>query len=159
MRLSNRQKAALHRAAQAAGYDDARYRLALQNLAGVRSSLDPRLSRAGFIRVMSFFEGEAKGVLPGFKAGYWRDQDRGVDPAASLRVACLRAAAALGWTGEDLDRFLASPRCSNGRCRAVADAPSYWLSRALDALRAIAKRDARVGRDPQGSATPAAAGA
>jgi len=140
MKLSRRQLAAIHRAAQAAGYDDARYRLVLQNLAGVRSAKDPRLSRAGFIRVMAFFEGESKGVLPGFTAGYWRDQDRGVDPAASLRVACRRAALALGWTDADLDAFLASARCSNGRFRALADAPAYWLSRALDALKAMAKR-------------------
>lgn len=82
MKFSRRQLAAIHEAARAAGYDDARYRLVLANLAGVRSALDPRFSRVGFIRVMAFFEGEAKGVLPGFTAGYWRGEDRGVDPAA-----------------------------------------------------------------------------
>ncbi|MCX5682062.1 MAG: hypothetical protein NT049_00020 [Planctomycetota bacterium] len=161
MRLSNRQKAILHQAAQAAGYDrvmDAqgilhreRYRLVLRKIAGVESSTDPRFSHQGFIRVMAFFEGEAGGRLRGFSPGYWLEQDRQSDPGDSLRFACRREADALGWSDEDLDKFVASPRCSSGRHHRLADAPRYWLMRALDAMKAIRGRG--VGGSAQESST------
>ena len=144
MHLSKGQKYALHAAARAAQCDDARYRQVLKRLAGVRSCTDPRLTRENFIRVMAFFEGECAGRLPGFSPGYWFGQDLRTDPGDSLRFACRREAKALGWTDEDLNAFLASDRCSSGHCLRLADATSYWLSRLLDALKAIRARQGGV---------------
>jgi hypothetical protein len=144
MHLSKGQKYAVHAAARAAQYDDARYRQVLKRLAGVRSCTDPRLTRENFIRVMAFFEAECAGRLPGFSPGYWSGQDLRTDPGDSLRFACRREAAALGWTDEDLDSFLGSDRCSSGHCLRLDGASNYWLSRLLDALKAIRGRHGRA---------------
>jgi hypothetical protein len=142
MRLSNKQKARLHQAAQAAGYTDKeRYREVLQKEAGVRSSADLRITREGFIRVMAFFEGQCAGQLPRSSPGYWFGESMRADGTDSLRVAVERERTALGWSPETLEAFLAGPHLSAGKCPRLADATAYWLSRLLDAMKAMRKRD------------------
>jgi hypothetical protein len=140
LKLSKRQLAAIHQAAQAAGLDDAAYREALLKQAGVRSAKDPHLTREGFIRVMTHFEALCSGRLPGFTPGYWFGQDMRGDPRDSLLAAVRREAAALGFSDEELDRFLASEHMSNGRYQSLKDAPKEWLSKLLDGLKAVRRR-------------------
>jgi hypothetical protein len=134
----------LHQAAAAAGLSREAYRTVLRNVAGVVTSTDPQFTREHLIAVMAFFEGECKGRLAGFTAGYWRAENAKSDPRDSLRFACRREAKAVGFTPEDLDGFLASRHCSSGRFSRVDDAPAYWLSRCLDGLKAMRERGVRI---------------
>jgi hypothetical protein len=139
MLLSRRQKAVIHQAAQAVGYDDARRKIVQWTVGGFHSCAD-EVTREGFIRVMAFFEAECRGQLPGYTPGYWRGEDRRSGPGTSLAFACRREATEMGWTEAELDAFLASPKMSNGKFLRVSAAPAYWLSRLLDGLKAIKKR-------------------
>jgi hypothetical protein len=40
-------------------------------------------------------------------------------------------------TAPQLDAFLAGPHMSGGDCTGIASAPAYWLSRLLEALKAM----------------------
>lgn len=140
MRLTNGQKKALHAAAREAHLDDAGYRTALRNLAGVGSATDPRATREGFISVMAFFEHEAGGRLHGCDAGYWQKEMETARPADALLWRIRRDAAALGWAEADLDAFVAGPRMSGGRFARLADAPAPWLVKILEALKAMRGR-------------------
>jgi len=70
--LSNPQKALLKRAQREAGLGDAEYRSALQMIAGVDSSRDPRMNDEQLDRVLSYFE-----------AICWRGRDAGDLPMPS----------------------------------------------------------------------------
>jgi len=140
MRLSIGQKTGLHAAARQAGLNEDQYRLVLRRLAGVDSAADPKWRRRDFIACMAFFEAKAGGRLRGNTAGYWRDELRAARPGDALRHRVRREARRLGWTDADLNRFLASRRCSSGRFACIEDAPPEWLVRLLEALKAMAER-------------------
>ena len=140
MKLSNRQKAILHKAAAAAGHDEARRRQVQRSIGGFNSCCDRSVTREGFIAVMAYFEGECHGQLPGFTPGYWFGQSLRAEPLDALKVSIRREAQALGWSEGDTESFLASEHLSRGRFRRIQEAPPYWLSRLLDALKAIRKR-------------------
>ena len=140
MRLSNRQKAALAIARKAAGLDDPAYRLILCNLAGVASAKDRRWRRVDYIAVMAILEDRADGRLPGFTPGYWQGEARRADAGDALRHRARQAAGAMGWTEEDLSRFVASTHMSSGRFATIDDMPPVWLAKALEALKAMAER-------------------
>ena len=139
MNLSRKQKAVIHMAAQAAGYDDARRRIVQRTIGGFESCAG-EATREGFIHVMAFFEAECRGQLPGYTPGYWRGECRRSGPGTSLEFACRREAKALGWSDATLDAFMAGPKMSRGCYLRVAGASVYWLSRLLDGLKAIGKR-------------------
>lgn len=140
MRLTNGQKKALHAAAREAHLDDAGYRTALRNLAGVGSATDPRATREGFISVMAFFEHEAGGRLHGCDAGYWQKEMETARPADALLWRIRSDARALGWTAADLNAFLAGPRMSGGRFASIGSTPAVWLVKILEALKAMRAR-------------------
>jgi len=155
-RLTNNQKKALHAGAREAKILDgsaageARYRIALRSLGGCHSAADPGWTREGFCRVMAFFELQAGGRLRGNTEGYWagesRKLDSGGEPATDRYAWRIeREARRLGWTAEDVDAFLASDHCTQGRFARVADAPSWALSKLLEAMKAMAARNAERG--------------
>ena len=143
MILSPGQVRAVHAAARQAGLADEQRRVLMRNLAGVRSCKD-RWTRVGFQCVMAALEDLAGGRLRGNTSGYWREQADGATDADALRWRIGEEACALGWSLADVDAFLASRHMSCGRHRRLADAPVYWCSRVLDAVRAIKARGEAV---------------
>jgi len=142
--LTNKQKQALHRAARMMGPDfteEAR-RLVQRNVGAFHSAADKIASRGGFIAVMAWYETElakADRVLSATPT-YWRDQLRDLDPAAPMRHRLRKVAAELGWSDEFLDNFIASNHMSRGAAPNVAEASTYWLWRAIQALQAMQRR-------------------
>lgn len=150
MRLSNKQKALLHWVPSALGIGE-QARLTIQwNVGGFESAADPRATRGGFIALMAYYEGRSPGRrIKGFTAGYWADEDAKANPTDALVFACCREAEALGWDEATLDGFLAGKHMSSGACRSVNTASAYWLSRLLNALKAMAARE----KEAQGAGT------
>lgn len=120
--------------------DEDQYRLVLRNVGGFRSAADKTASREGFIAVMAFFEERAGGKLSRADAGYWQGQDAQFNPRDPLIWKIRQQAKQLGMTDGELDAFLASKHMSSGSYSRLADAPTRWLSKVLDGLRAIAHR-------------------
>jgi len=140
VRLTNGQKKALHAAARQAGLDDAGYRTALRNFAGVRTAADPGVTRVGFISVMAFLEHTSGGRLTGCDAGYWQGEMATARPADALLWRIRRDAVALGWNEAHLNEFLASDRMSSGRFTRIEETPAVWLVKVLEALKAMRAR-------------------
>ena len=140
MALTTGQKRALHSAARQADVTEAERRTIQWNVGGFHSAADRTASRYGFICCMAFYERQCSGRLRGCSEWYWRDQQNESGPLDALRFACRREAAAMGWTDGQLDHFLASEHMSSARHGAVGEAPAYWLSRLLEALRTIRRR-------------------
>jgi len=141
MRLSNKQKQALHSAARAAGVNDVSRRTIQWNVGGFYSAADATCSREGFIAVMAFYETQyLQGCVPGFTAGYWARQDREANPTDAVlhRIEQLRAA--LGLPKDKLDEFIHGPHFTRGLYRGIDELPAVWLRKLLEALKAIARR-------------------
>lgn len=141
MSLSNGQKRALHAAARAAKLNDDQRRMIQKGIGGHLSAADAGWTRHEFISVMAHLERQyCRDQIPGYTPKYWQTELRKSSPASSLAYACRCVAGELGWSDAELDAFLAGPRMSGGKCLRVADAPVYWLSRLLGALKAIRNR-------------------
>lgn len=148
--LTNRQKMLLHRVPQALGVDDAQRRVIQRNVGGFHSAADTTASHEGFCAVMAFYEGRAGGTLDGFTAGYWqaahqRNEAGGGHSTERLARRIRLLAAEMGWTLGDAEALLVSDHCSSGQAKRLDEAPAYWLSRLLDAMKAIAARQAGQG--------------
>lgn len=141
--LTNGQKKALHSAARQLGLLEPERRLVQRNIGGFFSAADRTASRQGFIAVMAFFEAKAGGQIGGSDRGYWQDQDAHANPLDALRHRVNQAAKRMGWSSEDVDKFLASEHMSSGLFATAAEAPAYWLSRLLDGMQAIERRTRR----------------
>jgi len=115
-------------------------RLIQQNIGGFYSAADRTASRVGFLRCMATFEWRCGGALPWGTHHYWRQAADEADPLDGLRWRIDRMAESLGWSAGDVDAFLASDHMTSGRYGSVREAPRYWLSRLLDALKAIHAR-------------------
>lgn len=143
MRLSNKQKMLLHIVPEALGVTEAERRVIQRNVGGFFSAADATCTREGFIAVMAFYESKSpSGFLPGFDAGYWASAAETAGPNDPLIRRVRQEAFKLRWGDRELNLFLAGKHMSSGRYRAVDDAPPYWLSRLLEALKAMNKRQA-----------------
>jgi len=144
--LSNGQKRAIHLAARQAGVDpkadEDSYRTVLLNVGGFRSAADRTARREGFIAVMAFFEARAGGRLRRSTAGYWACEDAKANRRDPLIWRIRQEAVALGMS--DADAFLAGPHCSGGRYQSLAEAPTRWLAKCLEALKAMRRRRERA---------------
>jgi hypothetical protein len=142
--LTNPQKKALHVAARAAGVRDDEQRHIIQwNLGGFYSAADSTAGRYGFICVMAYYEDRCDGCLPRGTPKYWAlERDRNSEGSAAQH-AIRQEAAALGWTGEQLDRFVGGKHMTGGAFECLDDLPPYWLRKVREALKAMVKRKAR----------------
>jgi len=141
MRLSAKQVRAAAMAARHCGLDDAARRLVQANIGGAMSLRAPTWTREGYCALMAWYEGKCAGrTLPGFTAGYWTAQAHTVRPSDALGHRLRQAAAALGWDAATLDAFIAGPHMSRGAALDVASASLYWLTRCLEAVKAMARR-------------------
>lgn len=144
MRLSKRQKALLHMAAQEVAIPQDLRREVQQRIGGSYSAADRTWTREGFIAVMAFYESRSPhGKLRGFTVGYWQGQDQLANPTDLLVHRCGEEARRLGLSAEQLDAFLAGPHMSSGVCETVTTAPAYWLRRLLQGLIEIQRRKRR----------------
>ncbi|MDD4891975.1 MAG: hypothetical protein PHU85_18805 [Phycisphaerae bacterium] len=140
MKLTNRQKQALHSAARACGVDEDMRRTIQWNVGGFYSAADATCTREGFIAVMAYYEVHNNGQLPGFTRGYWQGQDRKSSPLDAGRHYVLQLAAGLGLSREKLDEFIRGPHMSSGQFRGLDDLSAAWLHKLAEALKAIARR-------------------
>ena len=141
MNLSNKQKAMLHWVPQRLGLSDAERRIIQRNVGGFYSAADRTCTREGCIAVMAHYEGcFPDGRIPGSAVGYWAEECAKASPVDTLVFRIRAEAAALGWTDVDVDMFLASKHCSSGRYQSIDEAPLYWLTRVLEALKAMHSR-------------------
>ncbi|MBE3096981.1 MAG: hypothetical protein IMZ44_07605 [Planctomycetes bacterium] len=153
MKLSNRQKQSAVLAAKAAGLSTEHRHMVQASILGVES-LTADVDRHKFIRLMAYFEehtadevldgGEfavGGGRCPGFSPGYWAAEAARSNPASAILYKVRAEGRRLGMGDEDLDRFLASDRCSSGRESRITQAPVGWLVRLLEALKAIRQRE------------------
>ena len=155
MPLTNKQKMLLHvvPAGLRPPIDEAQRRVIQRTVGGFYSSADATATREGFVSVMAFYEDRSGGRLDGFSQGYWadaRDKNERGEQTDRLTWRIAREAEALGWSADQVDAFLAGRHMSSGKCRGVADAPAYWLSRLLEAL---IRMNARCLAKPPGGAT------
>jgi hypothetical protein len=159
MALTNGQKKALHSAARQAGLSEIERRMLQKSRGGFESAAAEGWTRQGFIRVMAALETLCQGQVRGCSPGYWRDQERQATPGDGLRWRITQLAGELGFSSDQLDAFLSSRHMSGGKFLHLADAPVYWLTRLLDALKAIqSRRKAGVPGEPrEGVASPQAA--
>jgi hypothetical protein len=144
MSLTNGQKKALHSAARQAGLNDDQRRMIQKGIGGFDSAAAAGWGRDGFLRVMAHYEQQyCDGCLRGCTPHYWRDQARGARPADRLLFAIRREAAGLPepMTDSQVDAFLA--RMSGGKESDARASGVYWLSRLLDALKALGERRRR----------------
>ena len=138
--LTNGQKKALHAAAREARVPEEFRRTIQRRIGGFHSAADRTATRQGFIAVMAFYERIDGGKLTGFTPDYWRAEDAKAAPEDTLLFAVRRQARLMGWTEAELNRFLASAHVTGGELTEIATAPVYWLTRVLEALKAIARR-------------------
>jgi hypothetical protein len=144
MSLSNRQKMLLHVASKAAGViEESDRRLVQRNLGGFYSAADSTATRQGFIACMAHYERLAGGALDGFTAGYWVGEDAKATPVDGLLWNITQQAGRMGWDPDEIDRFLAGKHMSSGTFSTVHEANAYWLTRLLEAMKAMARRRAR----------------
>lgn len=143
MPLTNGQKRAAVVAARALGLNEADRHNAQRHLLGCASLAEARAGRAGFIRLMAFYEGLADkrpGVSLGSTPDYWRRQAAAAGDLDAMRWKVRQEATALGYDEEHLSNFLASDKLSRGACRDLDTCPVYWLTRLLNALKAMRQR-------------------
>lgn len=155
MKLSRAQKTSAVLAAKAAGLSEEHRHMVQAAILGVES-LTADVDRHKFIRLMAYHEAHANGRCPGFSAGYWAAEAARSSPASALLYKVRDEGRRLGMTDADLDRFLASDRCSSGRCASVASATVGWLVRLVEALKAMADRR-QFDADIQAARSPMAA--
>ena len=144
MNLSRLQKMLLHTVPKCLGIDTAQRRIIQWNVGGFYSAADPTVSREGFIAVMAHYERACGGDLSTIGCrtgkGYWqREADKAL-PGDGQRQLLASLAGQIGMAPAVLDSFLAGPKMSSGACTGLADCPPYWLGRAVEACKAIAKR-------------------
>ena len=148
MSLTNGQKRAIHCAAREAGIDsrtdEDSYRLVLWNVGGFHSAADRTASRQGFIAVMAFFEQRAGGGLTGCTFDYWADEDAKANPRDPIIYRIKRIAAGLGMDDQGIEDFMESRHMSSGAYRRLEDAPTRWLVKLLEALKAMQRRRGRT---------------
>lgn len=159
MELSRKQKALLHQVPTRLGISEAERRLIQWNAGGFYSAADKTVTRAGFIGVMALYERLAGGSLASIglphTAGYWAAELARACPADALRFHLMRLAAEVGLTGSRLDAWIAGDRLSHGACTGVADAPPYWLQRAVEGVKAMRRRQWAAGRpEPCAAGSP-----
>jgi hypothetical protein len=151
--LTDGQKRALHSAARELGLADPDRHNIQRNIGGFFSAADRTATRQGFIAVMAFYESLAGGRLSGSQPGYWQGQDAQANPTDSLVYRIRREAAALGWTDEGTNTFLASTHMSSGACTDLASASAYWLRRTLQAMIQMRERLQQTGSREAAPAT------
>jgi len=145
MKLSRRQKQALHVAAREAGLNDDQRRMVQRAVGGFESAADD-VPRHAFIAVMAHLEGLAGGALRGFTPGYWAGEAARATPEDALRVRARRLGHEAGMDDDAIDRFLAGPHLSDGQAACVAAASVAWLRKLVDALQAMREREAGHGQ-------------
>jgi hypothetical protein len=145
MKLTRQQIKALHVAARQAGLGEDERRLVQRNIGGQHSAGDSGWTRDGFIAVMAFYEQRCGGKLDGSDAGYWARQEAACTPADAIIHRIRQQGDAMGWRPDEIERFLAGPHCSRGAYTQLAGTPTYWLTRLLEAMKAIGRRATRKG--------------
>lgn len=139
--LTNGQKRAIHSAARQAGIDSCKdeeqYRMILLNVGGFRSAADRTASRQGYIAVMAFFEEASGGQLRGCTPGYWAAENAKANPRDPIIYKIRQTAESLGMDAKTLDHFIASRHMSSGWYESLEDAPTRWLVKVLEGLKAM----------------------
>ena len=138
--LTNGQKKALHCAARQAGLDRDAYKLVIRNVGGFASAADKTANRYGFLAAMAFFEARCGGCLRGNTPGYWAAENGKANPRDPLVYRIREVAGELGMNAAALDDFLAGPHCSSGLYASLDEAPTRWLAKLLEGLKAIHKK-------------------
>lgn len=140
MSLTNGQKRAIHAAARQAGLNRQQYETVIWHVGAFRSAADSTASRQGFIAVMAFLEERCDGCLRGNTSDYWRDQDRQHNPRDPIIHRIRQVAASLGMDDHGLDEFMAGKHMSGGWYSSLNAAPTRWLVKLLEGLKAMERR-------------------
>jgi len=138
--LTNKEKALLHMIPSKLGIAAAERRVIQRNVGGFHSAADRTATHEGFAAVMAFYEDRSGGCLDGYSPGFWCGRAEKALPTDRLLYRIARLAKSMGWTPGDVDLFLASDHMSSGGYASVQEAPTYWLTRLLEALKKISQR-------------------
>jgi len=154
--LTNKQKMLLHVVPGKLGIDDEQRRTIQRTVGGFESAADRKATHAGFAAVMAFYEDRAGGTLEGYTPSYWRHShernEAGGGGQDRLVYLIRQQATQMGWSAADVEHFLSSKHCSSGLFGKLRQASNYWLSRCLDGMKAMAKRQANGRQQPEATA-------